>query len=109
MKKYFIISILSVILSANSCTKFRIYQETVASFSMNKTTAHIGETIVFTNSSKHAESYQWVFGDGQFSYEKNPTHSYSSAGTFTIELNATGMGNIPPVDQATRTIIITVP
>ena len=31
-------------------------------------------------------SYQWLFGDGSSSQSLNPTHSYSSTGSFTITL-----------------------
>ena len=34
-------------------------------------------------------SYDWDFGDGSTSSEKNPSHYYSSAGNFTISLTVT--------------------
>ena len=93
----------------NSCNRIYIIHRTEASFSMNKTTAKAGETIIFTNLSKNAENYKWLFGDGGLSYEINPIHSYSSAGTFTIELYANAKGNsVPPVVQVTKTILITL-
>ncbi len=60
------------------------------SFTMDKTTAIIGEVITFTNTSQNATSFAWDFGDGNSSTEENPTHSYSSTGTFTITLTANG-------------------
>lgn len=66
--------------------------ELTVSFTMDKTTARIGESITFTNTSQNATSYEWDFGDGNSSTEANPTHSYSSAGTFTITMTANGEG-----------------
>lgn len=44
--------------------------------------------VLFTNLSTGATSYQWTFGDGGTSTLFSPTHSYSSAGTYTITLIA---------------------
>ncbi len=64
----------------------------VASFTLDKTSSQIGETIYFVNTSENASNYFWDFGDGNTSTDKNPTYSYSSDGTFTITLTATGEG-----------------
>jgi hypothetical protein len=34
-------------------------------------------------------TYYWEFGDGDFSFEKNPAHQYATAGTYTALLDAT--------------------
>jgi len=34
-------------------------------------------------------SYQWSFGDGATSSSANPTHSFASAGTYTVQLTVT--------------------
>ncbi len=60
----------------------------IAAFSVDKMVAKVGEAITFTNESQNATSYEWVFGDGSKSFEDNPIHSYSSAGTYTVELIA---------------------
>ncbi|MCW3125712.1 MAG: hypothetical protein JWO03_1370, partial [Bacteroidetes bacterium] len=44
--------------------------------------------VLFTNQSTGATSYQWTFGDGGTSNLFSPTHSYSTAGTYTITLIA---------------------
>jgi PKD repeat protein len=44
--------------------------------------------VSFTNTSSGATSYQWNFGDGGTSTATNPTHSYSTAGNYTITLIA---------------------
>ena len=44
------------------------------------------QTIKFLNTSIHADHYLWDFGDGSTSEETNPTHTYTSAGLFDINL-----------------------
>lgn len=48
-----------------------------------------------------ADSWEWDFGDGNTSTAQDPTHTYSSAGTYTVELiatNSTGSDTIEKVD-----------
>lgn len=44
--------------------------------------------VPFTNGSTGATSYSWFFGDGGTSADENPSHPYSSPGTYTITLVA---------------------
>jgi PKD repeat protein len=111
MKKSLLLSLLAVIvLLLNSCNKDD--NEPVAAFSADKMTAKVGETITFTNLSLNAGLCIWYFGDGNIdAINKNiTTHSYSSAGSFTVELlvNARAdSGSKKFADTATKTIIIT--
>lgn len=51
-----------------------------------------GEQVYFNNTSLMASAYNWDFGDGSSSFEINPSHTYSSSGTFTVNLKATNCG-----------------
>lgn len=55
----------------------------------NFTQNNFGLTASFTNQSQHAFTYNWDFGDGTFSTDTNPTHTYSQSGTYTVILQAT--------------------
>jgi gliding motility-associated-like protein len=46
-------------------------------------------TAAFTNSTTGAVSYVWDFGDGTTSNDANPTHTYTTAGTYNVMLIAT--------------------
>jgi len=55
----------------------------VASFSFAITSNQVLPcTATFTNTSQRATSYQWYFGDGNTSYDQNPTNIYTGA-TYT--------------------------
>jgi PKD repeat protein len=49
-------------------------------------------------------SYVWAFGDGGFSAEKNPLHTYTAAGTYTASLTVTDARG----GKTTKTVQITV-
>ena len=43
-------------------------------------------TVHFIDSSTNAYAYHWEFGDGDTSSQTNPTHTYSTAGNYTVSL-----------------------
>lgn len=53
----------------------------------------VGEPITFTNQSYDPDGFivetKWDFGDGKTSTDKNPTHSYEKAGSYTVTLEVT--------------------
>jgi PKD repeat protein len=49
--------------------------------------------VAFTDlSTESPDTWDWNFGDGVRSTVKNPTHTYSSAGTYTVTLTVTNSG-----------------
>ncbi len=46
-------------------------------------------TVTFTNSSQYAEQYVWEFGDGQFSTDPHPQHTYAEDGVYIVKLKVT--------------------
>jgi gliding motility-associated-like protein len=48
----------------------------------------IPDPVVFQNNSTNANSFIWSFGDGNTSTEFEPTHFYTSPGTYTVTLVA---------------------
>ena len=61
----------------------------VADLSTNTTQGYAPLAVQFTDHSQNAASESWNFGDGTSSNEKNPTHTYSTAGNYTVSLTAT--------------------
>jgi PKD repeat protein len=59
--------------------------EPIANFGFED--ACVGTVVQFTDSSiQNPTSWQWSFGDGSTSIDQNPTHTYNSSGTFTVQL-----------------------
>lgn len=64
-----------------------------ADFVASPTEGEAPLTVQFTNrSTGEITSYLWDFGDSGTSTEKDPTYTYSNAGTFTVKLTVKGPG-----------------
>ena len=61
----------------------------VVDFTASTTNALVGQPINFTNLSMNADSFVWDFGDGTTSNAVNPTHVYTTSGTYTVQLIGT--------------------
>jgi PKD repeat protein len=64
----------------------------VASFSANVTSGAPSLTVQFHDTSTGSPmptSWNWSFGDGNFSTAQNPVYTYASTGSFTVTLTAT--------------------
>ncbi len=78
----------------------------VAAFTGSPTSGCAPLTVYFTNQSTgDITSYSWTFGDGGSSTAQNPSHQYTSAGSYTVALTVTGPGGS---DVETKTNYITV-
>jgi len=76
-----------------------------ASFTFSPSSPDVGETVRFTDrSSGDPTSWLWSFGDGHSSSSHNPSHSYSSAGTYTVRLTAR---NSYGTDSVNRSVTVT--
>jgi PKD repeat protein len=60
-----------------------------AAFSASSTSGYIPLKVTFTDKSTGSPtSWKWSFGDGTYSTQKNPAHTYSKAGKYTVALTA---------------------
>lgn len=68
--------------------------EPFANFSASAKMGRAPLEITFTNLSEGAPDLtsEWSFGDGNTSTEKNPVHSYSKDGIYTVKLTVNGFG-----------------
>src|SRR5690554_668371 len=65
-----------------------------ADFSFSPSAACVASTVSFTDeSSSGTDRWSWNFGDGTTSSNANPTHSFSTVGTYTVTLSATNSAN----------------
>ncbi len=78
----------------------------VADFSANVTSGYAPLSVLFTDKSQNATSRNWDFGDGANSTEQNPVHTYSAAGTYTVNLTATNENGTSQAKTATITVTI---
>ncbi|HEX5655053.1 MAG TPA: PKD domain-containing protein [Chitinophagaceae bacterium] len=64
----------------------------VAGFTYYASGLLVPVTVNFSNTSTIATSWSWDFGDGFTSTVQNPSHTYTTAGDYTVKLKATGPG-----------------
>ena len=65
----------------------------VANFTSDVASGNIPLTVNFTDTSTNSPtSWLWNFGDGNTSTSQNPSHTYTSVGSYTVTLTATNTG-----------------
>jgi PKD repeat protein len=65
-------------------------------------------TVLFNDTSAgNVTVWNWDFGDGNTSSEQNPSHTYMTAGTYTVSLNASNAygSNVSTVTDAVRVLL----
>ncbi|MEO8148243.1 MAG: M36 family metallopeptidase [Bacteroidia bacterium] len=76
----------------------------VAAFTSNVTTIPCAGTVQFTDASVQAFNWNWNFGDQTTSTVQNPSHIFTSPGTYNVKLVVTNpLGS----DSVTHTITVT--
>jgi PKD repeat protein len=76
--------------SSNSMTQtVTVTTSIVAGFSFDPASPVVNQQVQFLDSTQGTPtSWSWDFGDAATSTSKNPTHTYSQAGTYTVKLTA---------------------
>ena len=81
-----------------------------ADFTADKQKGIIPLEVRFSDQSAGAvTSWQWDFGDGQTSAQKNPTHIYQDADSFTVQLTAGGPGGVDTAIKENFIVSLHVP
>lgn len=64
-----------------------IYENNIAAFTPSSDSVPLTfATVGFTNNSTGADIFDWSFGDGNFSTQQDPFHTYSSVGNYEVKL-----------------------
>jgi PKD repeat protein len=76
--------------ASDTCTQYRcviVNAVPAANFTANTTAGKTPLTVQFTDkSTSGADGYQWQFGDGATSTDKNPVHTYMTPGSYSVML-----------------------
>ncbi|MDD4454666.1 MAG: PKD domain-containing protein, partial [Candidatus Methanomethylophilaceae archaeon] len=77
----------------------------VANFTVSTDSSDISSPVQFNDTSENIpQSWYWEFGDGATSTEQNPIHTYTTPGTYTVNLTVT---NTKGTDTMVKTDCIT--
>ncbi len=72
-----------------------------AGFTANHSTGPCPLTVQFTDTSLNSPAaWSWEFGDGTSSTLQNPTHTYGTPGTFTVNLTVSNAGGTDTLSKA---------
>ncbi|OPY38764.1 MAG: PKD domain protein [Methanoregula sp. PtaU1.Bin051] len=72
---------------SQSKVKLYVYARRFVNFTATPTTGKVPLTITFTDASDASPvKWNWDFGDGTNSTERNPVHAYTNAGNYTVSL-----------------------
>ncbi len=78
-----------------------VYLKPSAAFTANSTSGNVPVTVTFTDQSAgNPTSWLWDFGDGTTSTEQNPSHTYTVAGDYTVQLTITNECDASTTTQA---------
>jgi PKD repeat protein len=79
--------------SLDTCSVTINTKNPIAVFSWTPTSPSTSDTVTFTDSSSDPDgvivSWSWNFGDGQTANVKNPTHKFTNAGSYSVQLTVT--------------------
>jgi hypothetical protein len=78
----------------------------VASFSVDTTEPSVGQPVSFINDSQNGQSFEWNFGDGYTSTDRDPIHTFTSTGSFEVILIAISKSGISDTDRLTFNVLI---
>ncbi len=80
------------------------------SFSANRTVVCPGKSIKFTSSADDSDgsltNHTWDFGDGNYAYTTNATHSYSKSGFYTVILTVIDDDNATNSTAKTNYVVV---
>ena len=71
----------------------------VANFTYTGAGTFAPASVSFASTSTNATSYSWDFGDNGTSTDANPSHLFTSGGTYTVRLTVTGTGGSNSVSK----------
>ena len=81
----------------------------MAAFSASPTSGQAPVAVTFTDASTGSPTaWLWKFGDGTRSILQSPIHTYTTAGTYTVQLTVTGP-NRRTTSTKTSSITVTAP
>ena len=77
-----------------------------ARFHTDTITPEVGQEVFFINDSYNSEMFEWDFGDGYISDAINPSHIYTSTGSFEVKLTSISGNGYEDVSSITIQVLV---
>jgi PKD repeat protein len=101
-----VLLLLPLVMGCSRQSQPAVFQPPIADFAASAEQGAAPLKVTFTNSSSgDITRWHWDFGDGQFSSDSEPDHTYTAAGNYTVSLAIMGPGGS---DVETKTEYIKV-
>ncbi len=78
-------------------------------FTLDTFSCSLPYTVSFTNQTVNGVNWFWDFGDGSSSNAQNPVQTYTTEGSFSVSLTATGSNGCPAVLTKSYYVVVDVP
>lgn len=72
----------------SSVVAVTVYRVPEAKFRLSGSFLNMTDSLRTVNLSSYASAYEWDFGDGELSTDKNPSHKYRQEGVYSVKLTA---------------------
>ncbi len=83
-----------------------VTQKPVANFWGTPRSGNLPLNVAFTdNTTGEPTEWNWNFGDGTYSTQQNPVHTYSAAGNYTVTLTATNTAGANTITEMNYVIV----
>jgi len=81
----------------------------IATFSASSTSGNVPLKVQFTDKSTGSPtSWKWSFGDGTYSTARNPAHTYSKVGKYTVSLTVKNAAGSNAVTKSSYINVVTL-
>jgi PKD repeat protein len=85
---------------------FSCHKSPESMFSVDDSSPEVGQTVFFNNNSHYGDHYEWDFGDGYISNDRNPSHIFTATGSYEVILTVTSGSS---TDESSLIINVLVP
>jgi len=99
----------SITVTKSSYVVVNVLKAPIAAFSASSTSGNVPLKVQFTDKSlNNPTSWKWNFGDGTYSTARDPAHTYSKVGKYTVSLTVKNAAGSNAVTKSSYINVVTL-